>query len=67
MESIACHVAAYAPGAKTVAVAQLLRDLTVELKPDAKQFIADRLCTVLIEFGGTEEAEKLRAILRPGG
>ncbi|MFC5147133.1 hypothetical protein [Streptomyces aureoversilis] len=64
MESIASRVAAYAPGAKAVAVAQLLRDFTAELKPDAKQFIADRLCTVLVEFGGTAEAEELRAILR---
>ena len=67
MQSIAMHIAAYAPGAEAVAIAQLLRDFTATLKPDAKIFIAERLCKVLVEFGGAEPAEQIRSMLQPGG
>jgi hypothetical protein len=65
MELVAARIAAYAPGAEVVAIAQLLRDFTIDLKPDAKRFIADRLCAVLIEFGGTAPADQIRAKLQP--
>jgi len=64
IESIAKYVATYAPGAEVVAVAQMLRDFTADLKPDAKQFIADRLCTVLIEFGGEAPAHQIRGLVQ---
>jgi hypothetical protein len=66
MESIAERIAEYAPGANSVVIAQLLRDFTANLKPDAKIFIAERLCKVLVEFGGAEPAEQIRAIFQSG-
>lgn len=49
------------PGAEAVAITQLVRDFIADLKPDAKQFIAERLCTVLVEFGGTLQAKQILA------
>ncbi len=61
METIATRIAANAPGAEAVAITQVVRDFIADLKPDAKQFIAERLCTVLVEFGGTLQAKQILA------
>ena len=50
------QVAAYAPGAAWVKMAQLLEKSFGELPSDAKQHIIDRICRSLMEFRGTEEA-----------
>jgi hypothetical protein len=64
MQSVATLVAAHAPGAEAVAIAQLLRDFTATLKPDAKVFIIERLCEVLVAFGGAEPAKQIRSMLQ---
>lgn len=63
LELVTQRVAANSPRVKTIVIAQLLRDFVAGLKPDAKQLIVDRLCTALVEFGGHEQAEKIRATL----
>jgi hypothetical protein len=65
MESVASRVAAYSPGAETVAIAQLLRDFTENMDPDKKKYIMDRLCTVLIEFGARGPAERIQRLYQP--
>jgi hypothetical protein len=60
MESVASRIAAYSPGAETVAIAQLLRDFTGNMDPGKKKYIIDRLCTVLIEFGARGPAERIQ-------
>jgi hypothetical protein len=65
MELIATRIAAYAPGTEFVAIAQVLRDFITDLKPDAKQFIVDRLCAVLVEFGGAASVDQIRARTQP--
>lgn len=63
MSVVAEHIASHAPGAAAVVIAQQLRDFAANLQSDAKSFIAERLCTVLVEFGGAAQAESIRAVL----
>ncbi len=67
LNEIAGYVAASSPGAKWVQTARLLEGALGELKPDAKQFIVDRFCTALLEFGVKETADHLRAVHRVPG
>lgn len=62
MDEIAKQVAAKAPGAAWVETARLLEKSFGALPTDAKQFIVDRLCRALMEFGATEPAERLRTV-----
>jgi hypothetical protein len=61
LDAVGSRVAAYAPGREVVEVVQLLRDFTANLEPGAKKFMVDRLCAVLIEFGGRGTAEEIRS------
>ncbi|MFC4508523.1 MULTISPECIES: hypothetical protein [Streptomyces] len=62
MDEIARQVAATAPGAARVETARLPEKSFSDLPTDAEQFIIDRLCTVLMEFGAKEPAERLRTV-----
>ncbi|MFC9238444.1 hypothetical protein ACFTZK_18585 [Streptomyces decoyicus] len=64
LSEIAGYVASFTPGAQWVQTARLLEAAFGGLKPDAKQFIVDRVCMVLMEFGAKESAEHLRAVPR---
>ena len=64
LSQISGYVATFAPGAQWVQTARLLEAAFGELKPDAKQFIVDRFCMALMEFGAKESAEHLRAVHR---
>ncbi|GGX48858.1 hypothetical protein GCM10010353_73180 [Streptomyces chryseus] len=57
---VAEKVAAFAPGAAWVKTAHLLDESFGKLAPDAKQFVIDRLCTALTEFGGEVAAQRLK-------
>ena len=61
---IARQVASHAPGAAWVETARLLEKSFGRLPADAQQFIVDRLCTVLMEFGANDPAERLRTVHR---
>ncbi|WP_328327585.1 hypothetical protein OG372_14285 [Streptomyces sp. NBC_01020] len=58
--SVAEKVAAYAPGAAWVETAHLLEESFGKLAPDAKQFVIDRLCTALTEFGAEAATRRLK-------
>ncbi|MEU8719557.1 hypothetical protein [Streptomyces antimycoticus] len=64
MGEIARQVASHAPGAAWVETARLLEKSFGGLPADAQQFIVDRLCTVLMEFGAKAPAERLRTVHR---
>ncbi|MEV7716092.1 hypothetical protein [Streptomyces sp. NPDC088184] len=64
LSQIAGYIATFSPGAQWVQTARLLESAFGELKPDAKQFIVDRFCLALMEFGANAPAEHLRAVHR---
>ncbi|MEV6821469.1 hypothetical protein AB0M72_22225 [Nocardiopsis dassonvillei] len=64
MKLVAERVAAHAPGAAWVATAQLLENSFGKLPTDAKQFIVDRICRALAEFGADEEAQQISRVHR---
>jgi len=65
MQSVAMYMASSAPGAE-VAIAQLLKAFVEDMKPDAKQYIVERLCEVLVEFGGGDAANQISALSAQG-
>jgi hypothetical protein len=68
IKAIGEHIAAHAPGAAWVKTAQLLEKSFGEMPPDAKQFIIDRVCRTLTEFGAKEAAQRImqaHAVLVP--
>ncbi|UNO42982.1 hypothetical protein [Streptomyces sp. MST-110588] len=62
ISEIASQVATFAPGAEWVQTSRLLESFFEGLASDAKQFVIDRLCTVLMEFGAKESAERLQSV-----
>ncbi|MFE4589002.1 hypothetical protein [Streptomyces laurentii] len=59
---VAAQVAKFAPGAAWVQTAHLLEEWYRKLKPDAKQFVIERLCSALTEFEGEAAAQRLKEI-----
>jgi len=60
VEQLSQCVATYAPGAAWVETAQVLQESFGNLAPDAKQFVVDRFCTALTEFGQKRAAQRIR-------